>query len=187
MPDRGKELHFILDEDGEPILARDLTRWAMFLNDIDKRRVAITEFVDPTIRVSTVFLGIDHQYGVGPPLLFETWAEGFTDNEIQIRVSTWEEAIQTHRSTVAEVQSHFPAASITCSCEQPKPQSPVLRTTTWEKLLDDLQGPHSHDVMGIDGPRGLLEGIRRVADGPMDLDSTDKTDRKPSGSRGRRR
>jgi hypothetical protein len=178
--------HFILDEDGEPILAKDLAQWALFLNDFEKRHVAITEFTDPAIRISTVFLGINHQHGVGPPLLFETWAEGAVDD--QIRVSSWEEAIQVHRDIVAQMRNGYPSASLLSSYEQPKPQRNILRTTTWEKLLDDdLQGPHSHEIMGVDSPRGLVEGICRVTDGTLDLDSPNKPDRKPRGSGRRRR
>ena len=48
------------------------------------------------IVVSTVFLGIDHQYNNGPPILFETLIFGGEYNEDQWRYSTWEEAEQGH-------------------------------------------------------------------------------------------
>lgn len=40
------------------------------------------------IVVSTVFLGIDHQYNNGPPILFETLIFGGEYNEDQWRYST---------------------------------------------------------------------------------------------------
>lgn len=53
--------------------------------------------------VSTVFLTIDHQFGEGPPLLFETMlfpADGSLIEEEMDRYSTWEEATQGHRDMV---------------------------------------------------------------------------------------
>lgn len=50
-------------------------------------------------RVSTVFLGINHQWGSGPPLLFETMVfedGGDYSGEYQWRYSTWEEAERCH-------------------------------------------------------------------------------------------
>lgn len=48
--------------------------------------------------VSTVFLGLDHQYGDGPPLLFETmvFRDGKGDQWCD-RCSTWEEAEAMHQ------------------------------------------------------------------------------------------
>ena len=48
--------------------------------------------------VSTVFLGIDHQWGDGPPILFETMI--FPECEYQTRCSTWEEAEEMHKRAV---------------------------------------------------------------------------------------
>lgn len=61
--------------------------------------------------ISTVFLGFDHSYGDGPPLLFET----MIFNEIgcqayesyQPRFSTWDEAIEGHAAAVAMVKQHM--------------------------------------------------------------------------------
>ena len=51
--------------------------------------------------VSTVFLSLDHQYGNGPPLLFETMINvngEFLD--YQTRCSTWREALKMHWKAV---------------------------------------------------------------------------------------
>lgn len=56
--------------------------------------------------VSTVFLGLDHQFGIGPPILFETMI--FTDGEpenFQRRCSTWLEAEAQHREVSNHVQT----------------------------------------------------------------------------------
>jgi hypothetical protein len=51
-----------------------------------------------SIRVSTVFLGIDHNLsGKGPPLLFETMIFGGTHNDYQKRYSTYKEAEEGHK------------------------------------------------------------------------------------------
>lgn len=54
--------------------------------------------------VSTVFLGMNHQWGNGPPLWFETMVfkgEGFGNEQLQERCSTWAEAEATHAKAVA--------------------------------------------------------------------------------------
>ncbi len=53
------------------------------------------------VRVSTVFLGLDHSWDGGPPLLFETMIFGGAHNDYQERYSTWEEAEKGHAEAVA--------------------------------------------------------------------------------------
>jgi len=48
------------------------------------------------ILISTVFLGIDHAFGRGEPILFETMIFGGEHNEYQERYATWEEAEEGH-------------------------------------------------------------------------------------------
>jgi uncharacterized protein YjbI with pentapeptide repeats len=62
------------------------------------------------VYISTVFLGLDHQFGNGAPLLFETmtFAEdgapiGF-DQTICERCSTWEQAEAQHERVCAMVR-----------------------------------------------------------------------------------
>lgn len=56
-------------------------------------------------RVSTIFLGMDHSWGEGPPLLFETmvFGPGALDQE-QDRCSTYEEAEAMHAKWVKNCQ-----------------------------------------------------------------------------------
>jgi len=70
---------YILDEHGEPVLCDDLVEWGRFYNDPEARRVAQDKDEGPDgleIFVSTVFLGLDHQFGQGPPVLWETLVFG---------------------------------------------------------------------------------------------------------------
>ena len=76
--------------------------WARTFEAAD-RRVAHTTVLG-MCRVSTVFLGLDHGYGRGRPLLFETMAfwrgEGGAEQE---RCSTWLEAQAQHASMCEQV------------------------------------------------------------------------------------
>jgi hypothetical protein len=80
----------------------DLMAWARFFQDTEGRRVAQTEIGD--VCVSTVFLGLDHQFGEGPPLIFETLVMGGAFNDEVDRYSTWEEAEEGHTRMVSRVR-----------------------------------------------------------------------------------
>jgi hypothetical protein len=56
------------DKDTTPI---ELMDWAHKFEDTEYKRVAETTLPDGTY-ISTVWLGLDHQFGDGPPLIFET-------------------------------------------------------------------------------------------------------------------
>jgi len=66
------------------------------------RRVAETKTNNAYI--STVFLGIDHQFGDGPPLVFETMVFGGPLDDEQDRYSTWDEAVAGHAAMVKRVE-----------------------------------------------------------------------------------
>lgn len=57
------------------------------------------------IRVSTVFLGIDHSFGDGPPLIFETMIFGGPHDQHQTRCSTYGEAERQHQEALALARS----------------------------------------------------------------------------------
>jgi hypothetical protein len=65
------------------------------------RVVSKTQVAD--IEVSTVFLGIDHQFFAGPPLLFETMVFGGDLDQNCRRCSTWDEAVEQHEVILSEV------------------------------------------------------------------------------------
>jgi hypothetical protein len=50
--------------------------------------------------VSTVFLGLDHSFGHGPPLLFETMIFGGERDQYQERYSTLQDAMDGHDRAV---------------------------------------------------------------------------------------
>ena len=56
------------------------------------------------VRVSTVFLGVDHNFfGNGPPLLFETMVFGGPLDREQERCATWDEAVSQHAKMLLRV------------------------------------------------------------------------------------
>ena len=59
------------------------------------RQIANT--VKDGVRVSTIFLGIDHSLGGGPPLLFETMIFGGEHDQDQWRHATYDEAEKGHK------------------------------------------------------------------------------------------
>ena len=69
------------------------------MGDINNRRVAKTEFDDGF--VSTVFLGLDHRFGPGEPVLWETMIFGGPHNEYQKRYTSRATAELGHRKAVA--------------------------------------------------------------------------------------
>lgn len=84
-----------------------LDDWAAFWGKgAAARRVGLTEGDEWT--VSTVFLGMDHRFDDGPPLLFETmvfstknWRKGRGLSEHDMdRYSTWDEAEAGHARMV---------------------------------------------------------------------------------------
>ena len=92
---------YILDGH-KPVLCDDLMKWAKWFETAD-REVAKTSISDE-ITVSTVFLDLNHNYGDGEPLLFETMIfDGKLDEEME-RYSTWEDAEEGHKRWVARAK-----------------------------------------------------------------------------------
>lgn len=95
---------FILSEDGNtPVKEGDIFKWSKWTSDHwNKRRVAQTQVANKI--VSTVFLGLDHSWGDGPPLLWETMV--FPDNEEMDRCTgNREQASAMHLKMVKKVIS----------------------------------------------------------------------------------
>lgn len=77
-----------------PVPCDSLMEWA---NRFEKDNRHVGDDTAGGVRVSTVFLGIDHSFGSsGPPLLFETMVFGGEHDGKQERYSTWEEAEEGH-------------------------------------------------------------------------------------------
>lgn len=101
-------MNYWILKDRKPVQVNDVLEWGAWFGNIDNRRVAEDEV--GSIRVSTVFLGIDHQFGDGPPLLFETMVFGGELEDECERYSTWQAAERGHAAMVARVKAseHWP-------------------------------------------------------------------------------
>jgi len=110
---------WILDENRVPKIAADMDEWANFMQrDFEERsRVGNTETA--TMWVSTVFLGVDHNYrNDGPPILFETMVFsrekyprefrgkiGWSREDFHTyRYATWDDALTGHNTTVRRIE-----------------------------------------------------------------------------------
>jgi len=80
-------------KDGKPVEESDITAWGRWMKTAE-RHVANDEL--PGVRISTVFLGLDHQWGAGPPILYETMIFGGAHDGYQARYHTREDAVAGH-------------------------------------------------------------------------------------------
>ena len=94
---------YILTKDHEIKEEHDLLSWAKWFESIENRRVGWT--IIGKTKVSTVFLGLDYNFGPGAPLLFETMVFGGKRDEEQYRYTTWKEAEKGHKKVVASLKS----------------------------------------------------------------------------------
>jgi hypothetical protein len=93
-----KPYYYKLDADHNPVPC-DLEDFAkQFSAQSQMRQVAFDEIRG--VRISTAFLGIDHNYGDGPPILFETMIFGGDHDGYQDRYYTWNEAIEGHKKAI---------------------------------------------------------------------------------------
>ena len=87
------------DKLGQPM---ELFDWARRFNNFDYKRVAKDILPNGTV-ISTVWLGMDHGFGEGKPLIFETMVflseADYREEDIE-RYSTEEEAKTGHKRMV---------------------------------------------------------------------------------------
>lgn len=87
--------HYILD--GKKPKSVDLLEWARWFETADR---IVAKTLINGVKVSTVFLGLDHSFGGGPPLLFETMIFGGGHDDYCERFETWEQAEAGHQEAV---------------------------------------------------------------------------------------
>ncbi len=85
----------------EAIPTDSLMEWGKMMEN--QNRIVKQETLPNGKFVSTVFLGIDHQFGNGPPLIFETMVfdngRSGRDEDME-RYTTWEQAEEGHKRMV---------------------------------------------------------------------------------------
>ncbi|KKM92480.1 hypothetical protein LCGC14_1218100 [marine sediment metagenome] len=104
-------MNYILDEHGEPKAEPNPQAWAEWIEANKGYRKVARDTVKYPVQqadVSTIFLGIDHPFGEGPPLLFETIVFGGSLNDKTVRYSTRAEALEGHAAMVKRIQGPQP-------------------------------------------------------------------------------
>lgn len=71
-----KSPYYKLDEAGEPVPCEDILEWASWFAQSHEARVVVKTELPSGTTVSTVFLGIDHGFRGGEPVLWETMMFG---------------------------------------------------------------------------------------------------------------
>lgn len=103
--------YYILD--GREIKKVDLMTWARWLETNRDDKIVKQEDVG-NFWVSTVFLGLDHNWGDGPPILFETMVfKRDADGKVGFcevhgdRCCTYDEAEEMHKQCCAYVRTRL--------------------------------------------------------------------------------
>jgi len=91
---------YILDGK-KPKECDDFFEWSTFMREAN--RVVDSIYIGD-VHVSTVFLGLDHSWGSGRPLLFETMIFGGEHSEYQERYCDWNSAVVGHAYAVSLVK-----------------------------------------------------------------------------------
>ena len=102
---------FYILRDRKPVKAtwEEYAEWAKAGFDATKR-IAVDTVGD--VRVSTVFLMIDHSWDGGQPILFETMTFGGDWDEYQWRYRSYDDALAGHAAIVAAIQSKVDPESV---------------------------------------------------------------------------
>lgn len=90
-------MYYKLDENRNPVPI-DMFEWA---NVMEGERHVGNDHLENGVHVSTVFLGMNHAFGDGKPVLFETMIFGGEHDQYQERYCTWNEAEEGHKRALA--------------------------------------------------------------------------------------
>jgi hypothetical protein len=115
-----KVRNYILNEKGEVVPEPDIVKWGMWFETHTQDRIVKQEWVE-NVRISTVFLGLDHRWGpIGPPILWETMTFSNRkdwDNEMSRCSGNREQAEAMHEEMVERVKErnrHRPGFTLLC-------------------------------------------------------------------------
>lgn len=99
-------MKFYILDGNEIVMTEDILEWGKALEGDDRRvnNTVLWKGWAWQVRVSTVFLGIDHAF-TGPPMLFETMVFGGVLDQEMDRYSTWQQAEKGHELMVQRVRA----------------------------------------------------------------------------------
>jgi len=83
--------------------------------------------------ISTVFLGIDHGFREGPPIVFETMVFGGPLDEWQRRYATWDQAVAGHEETLDLVRQAYRGEPV----ELEEGAKLYVRRSWHERIIED--------------------------------------------------
>lgn len=88
---------YIIGDDGAVITTSSVKEWVKWFETHD-RTIALDKL--PTCEVSTIFLGIDHAFGEGPSILWETMVFGGKLDGERLRYTSERAALAGHHEMV---------------------------------------------------------------------------------------
>lgn len=99
------DIYYILDDAGEdphhPASMDEYFEWCTKVGGITMQ-IAL-DVLPGDVRVSTIFMSLDHGFGSGAPVLYETMVFGGLDRGYQRRYRTKKQALAGHKQTIAEI------------------------------------------------------------------------------------
>lgn len=94
--------HWMLDDDGNAVMEPDLIKWARWFETANRK---LAQDIVGAVRVSTVFLGLDHGFvPEEPPILWETMIFGGEHDLWQDRYASKADALAGHAAALKMVQ-----------------------------------------------------------------------------------
>lgn len=97
-----------LDDNNQPVYTDDVLVWGRWFEEASKTRRRVVGYDKVgSVSVSTVFLGLDQNFGLTDetPILYETMVfNGPLDQEMD-RYATWDEALAGHQAMVERVKA----------------------------------------------------------------------------------
>ena len=89
---------YILDNNNNPV-AKPVLEAAQWLDDNPSRKTVKRDEIGD-ILVSTVFLGLDHSFNGGTPVLWETMIFGGEHDQYQERYTSHKDALEGHKKAL---------------------------------------------------------------------------------------
>jgi hypothetical protein len=87
--------------DGKPVIEPDIQKWGQWLKTADR---ILKQDTIGNVQISTVFLGMNYNFGYGPPVLWETMIFGGVHDRYQGRYTSREGALEGHAMAIMVVE-----------------------------------------------------------------------------------
>ena len=102
---------YILDNNHKPV-HKPVLEAAKWMEDHPNRKTVgydeLKDYNGDDVRVSTVFLGLDHSWSGGKPILWETMIfGGENDQGYQERYGSYEQAIEGHQKAINFIKTGY--------------------------------------------------------------------------------